>query len=129
MTDDLALRTLSDRLQSYCWYSLLALIAWLAVETVALAPAGMSALAIAVFWLIQSLALLLFLPGMRAGRARSAVWLAFVLLFYVIFAVLRAFAPGLPGHMAMIEVVLICGLFTLAIRFVKAKRATQGGAL
>lgn len=129
MTDDLALRAQADQLQRSCWYSLLALIAWLGVETTVLAPAGMSVPTILVFWLIQAIGLLLFVPGLRAGRPRSAVWLAFVLLFYCIFAVLRAFTPGLPGHLALVELALVTGVFILAIRFVKAKRATQGGAL
>lgn len=129
MTDDAVLKAEADLLQRYCWYGLLMLILWMAVQAVVTAPAGMSMLAQLVFWLAHSLALLLFLPGIRAGRARSAVWLGFVLLFYFVLAVLGAFAPGLAGIMASVEAVLIAGLFILAIRFVKVKRATQGGAL
>ena len=129
MTDDDILKAQAEQLRSYCWYALLALLVWLAVEAMTLAPAGTSAIALLVGWLLHSLGLLAFLPGIRAGRPRSAVWLAFVLLFYVISSVLAAFAPGLPGLLAQVETVLIIGLFVLAIRFVKIKRATQGGAL
>lgn len=123
------LKAQADQLQRYCWYALLALLAWLAVEALMQAPEGTSAAALLIGWLLHSLGLLVFLPGIRAGRARSAVWLAFVLLFYVISSVLSAFAPGLPGLLAQVETVLIIGLFVLTIRYVKIRRATQGGAL
>ncbi|MEL0028693.1 MAG: DUF2069 domain-containing protein [Perlucidibaca sp.] len=129
MTADHALLTQANQLHRYCRRGLIALIVWLALETVVLAPQGMPVLAMLVFWLLQSVALMLFLPGIHAGRARSAVWLGFVLLFYFIFAVLRAFGPGLAGKLALVELALEVGLFFIAIRYVKAKRATQGGAL
>lgn len=129
MTEIEILKAQAEQLRRYCWVALLALLAWLAVEALVQAPQGTSAVALLVGWLLHSLGLLVFMPGIRAGRARSAVWLAFVLLFYVIAAVLSAFAPGLPGLLAQVETVLIIGLFVLAIRFVKVKRASQGGAL
>ena len=117
------------QLQRYCLWSLTALLVWMAIEAVFGAPAGMSLLASFVVWLFQAVGLLWFVPGLRRGNASSAAWLGYVLMLYFIPAVLSAFAPGLKGQLAIIECVLVTGLFVLTIRFVKAKRATQGGAL
>lgn len=127
--DTALLNAEAARLQRYSLWALLALIAWLMISTVATAPAGLSLLTLLVGWLLQSLPLWLFVPGLRAGRARSGVWLGFVLMFYFVFAVLNAFAPGLHGLLATVEAALISGVFLLVIRFVKAQRATQNGAL
>lgn len=117
------------KLQQWSLCCLLALILWFAIEAAILAPAQLSLLTLVVGWLLHSIALIAFIPGLRAAKARSAVWLAFVLMFYSVFAVLGAFAPGLSGRLAIVEAVLIGLLFFLAIRFVKIKRATQNGAL
>ena len=114
------------QLQRYCLWSLTALLVWMAIE---IAFSGLSLLASLVVWLVQALGLLWFVPGLRRGNASSAAWLGYVLMLYFIPAVLSAFAPGLKGQLAIIECVLVTGLFVLTIRFVKAKRATQGGAL
>ncbi|MEK6788636.1 MAG: DUF2069 domain-containing protein [Pseudomonadota bacterium] len=116
----------ATQLQRYCLWSLTALLVWMAIE---IAFSGLSLLASLVVWLVQALGLLWFVPGLRRGNASSAAWLGYVLMLYFIFAVLSAFAPGLKGQLAIIECVLISGVFALTIRFVKAKRATQGGAL
>lgn len=129
MTDDVILKAVSDQLLRYCRIGFATLLIWFAVQSVTLAPAGLSPLTLLLGWLFYSLPLLFFIPGLRSGTARSQVWLAFVLLFYGVLSLTRSFAPGLAGLMSMIESVLIIGLFTLAIRYVKAKRATQGGAL
>lgn len=114
------------QLQRYCLWSLTALLVWMAIEV---AFANLSLLASLLVWLVQAVGLLWFLPGLRRGNAGSAAWLGYVLMLYFIFAVLSAFAPGLKGQLAIIECLLITGVFVLTIRFVKAKRATQGGAL
>ena len=114
------------QLQRYCLWSLTALLVWMAIE---IAFSGLSLLASLVVWLVQALGLLWFVPGLRRGNASSAAWQDYVLMLQFIFAVLSAFAPGLKGQLAIIECVLISGVFALTIRFVKAKRATQGGAL
>ena len=116
----------ATQLQRYCLWSLTALLVWMAIE---IAFSGLSLLASLVVWLVQALGLLWFVPGLRRGNASSAAWLGYVLMLYFIPAVLSAFAPGLKGQLAIIECVLVTGLFVLTIRFVKAKRATQGGAL
>lgn len=108
---------------------LVALIAWLGIESAMNAPAGTSAGTVLLVWLLQALGLAWFMPGIWRGNASSGAWLGYVLLLYFILAVLNAFAPGLHGQMALVECVLIGGVFLLAIRFVKVKRASQGGAL
>lgn len=129
MQDELALIARADRLRRGSVIATVAVLAWQAVQLLVLAPDGLSPLTLLVGWLLQGLGLLCFLPGLIKGRPRSAVWLAFTLLFYVISAVLHGFSPGLTGEMAWVESALLVGQFTLLIRFVKAKRATQGGAL
>lgn len=114
------------QLQRFCLWSLTALLVWMAVEV---AFSGLSLLASLVVWSVQALGLLCFVPGLRRGNASSAAWLGYVLMLYFVFAVLAAFAPGVKGQMAIVECLLITGVFVLTIRFVKAKRATQGGAL
>lgn len=126
MNDAELLQVQAAQLQRYTMWSLIALLVWMAVEV---AFTELSLLASLVVWLVQAIGLLWFLPGLRRGNASSAAWLGYVLLLYFIFAVLSAFAPGLKGQLAMIECLLIVGVFVLTIRFVKAKRATQGGAL
>jgi uncharacterized membrane protein len=126
MNDAELLQVQAAQLQRYTMWSLIALLVWMAVEV---AFTELSLLASLVVWLVQAIGLLWFLPGLRRGNASSAAWLGYVLMLYFIFAVLSAFAPGLKGQLAMIECVLIAGVFVLTIRFVKAKRATQGGAL
>ncbi len=129
MTDDVLLKAVADQLQRYCRWGFATLLIWFAVQSVTLAPSGLSPLTLLLGWLFYSLPLLFFIPSLRGGSARSHVWLAFVLLFYGVLSLTRSFAPGMTGVMSMIESVLIVGLFILAIRYVKAKRATQGGAL
>jgi len=126
MNDAELLQVQAAQLQRYTMWSLIALLVWMAVEV---AFTELSLLASLVVWLVQAIGLLWFVPGLRRGNASSAAWLGYVLMLYFVFAVLSAFAPGLKGQLAMIECVLITGVFVLTIRFVKAKRATQGGAL
>jgi len=126
MNDAELLQVQAAQLQRYTMWSLIALLVWMAVEV---AFTELSLLASLVVWLVQAVGLLWFVPGLRRGNASSAAWLGYVLMMYFVFAVLSAFAPGLKGQLAMIECVLIAGVFVLTIRFVKAKRATQGGAL
>lgn len=116
-------------LQHLSLFVLIALLLWLGIEAMLLAPTGLSSLTLLVGWFLRSLALLCFIPGLRAGKPRPAVWLSFVLLLYLIIAVLGAFAHGLSGTLSLIEALLIGTLFIVLIRFVNAKRATQNGEL
>lgn len=126
MNDDELKQLQATQLQRYSLWSLIALLVWMAVEV---AFAQLSLLASLLVWFVQAVGLLWFVPGLRRGNASSAAWLGYVLMLYFVFAVLSAFAPGIKGQLALIECLLITGVFILTIRFVKAKRATQGGAL
>jgi len=46
-----------------------------------------------------------------------------VLVCYGIFAALRITTPGLPGWLAMVELALLTGVLTLAVRYLKLKRS------
>lgn len=117
----------ADRLRRYTLWSLLALLAWLAIQAVCNAPADTSPLTILVAWFIQALGLMLFLPGVQRGNAKAVAWLGYVLMMYFIPAVLGTFATGWRGQLALVECLLVAGAFVLGIRFVKVKRATQNG--
>lgn len=129
MSEQETLLAQASRLRLFTVAGLFALIVWLGVESVVNAPAGTSAGTVLLVWLLQALGLAWFMPGIWRGNASSGAWLGYVLLLYFVLAVLNAFAPGLHGQMALVECVLIGGVFLLAIRFVKVKRASQGGAL
>ncbi len=75
-------------------------------------------------WLVQSLALLLMLPGLRDGRPRHYQWLCFLLQFYFINAVLKAFSPG-REIFGILEAMTSVTAFCAAISFVRAHRKAQ----
>ena len=64
-------------------------------------------------WLLKSLPLLLFLPGMIKDRLRSYIWLCFVCLGYFLVLVQRAFAE--PDSLLVVS-----GLFAVMILFTSA---------
>ncbi len=122
-----------EHYQRLTWRLLLALIIWLAIAKILVAPSALSVPTIIVGsslgWLLHSLALLFFVKGIRAGNPRTAVWMSYVLLVYFIYAVVRIGVSSVNGWVAIIECVLITALFACSIRFVKLKRATQNGEL
>ena len=75
-----------------------------------------------VIWLIQSLPLVLFLPGLHRYRIRSYAWLSFVVLMYFVHGVLTAFTPGrlLTG---LAEVFFCCLLFVALIVYIRRNGA------
>ncbi|MCB1670256.1 MAG: DUF2069 domain-containing protein [Gammaproteobacteria bacterium] len=77
-----------------------------------------------VFWLLQSLPLLPFAPGLHRSRIRYHAWLSFVVLMYFVHAVLSAFTPGklIPG---LAEVFFCSLLFVALILFIRRK--ARGG--
>lgn len=79
--------------------------------------AGFNALVLAMQWL----PLALTVPGLLRGNVRSAQWLCFLTLFFLVHGILRAFTPG--GLLAGIAESLIClGLFVSAIIFIRSSR-------
>lgn len=65
-------------------------------------------------WVIQCAPLLLFIPGIKARRPRTYIWLCFVLLFYFIKAVEGAFASN-RAWLDFTLVALTCVLFVSAM--------------
>lgn len=119
--------------QKMTWRLLLALIVWLAIAKVVVAPSALSVPTIIIGstlgWLLHSLALLFFAKGIRQGNPRTAVWMSYVLMVYFIYAVVRMGFNSVNGWVAIIECLLITALFASSIRYVKLKRATQNGEL
>ena len=69
-------------------------------------------------WLLKSLPLLLFLPGMLKDRLRSYIWLCFVCLGYFLVLVQRVFAE--PGSALVVSGLLaVVILFTSAMLYVR----------
>lgn len=72
----------------------------------------------ALIWIIQSLPLLPFLPGLLQNRIRTHAWLGFVSLIYFIHGVLLAFTPArsLIGIAESLCALLLFGSLILFIR-------------
>jgi uncharacterized membrane protein len=64
-------------------------------------------------WVIRLLPLLVFIPGMRADKLRSYIWVCFVCLLYFMMLVLRLFAD--PTRL-----VSIVGMTSVVCLFVSA---------
>ncbi len=108
--------------------SLAALLLAFLVKTVVLIASGQSAAAQIVILLIQSLPLLIFIPGLRKRHLRTYAWLCFVSLLYFIAAVLTAFRPGSLYYgmfLSLLCIALFCGLVT----YINLARKHQGGQL
>jgi uncharacterized membrane protein len=95
-----------------------ALLVYFAVNSVAALGAS---IAVPVVWLLQTVPLLIFLPGLRRGNARSYAWLSFVILLYFIHGVLLAF-DAQRRVLGFIEVLLCVALFVYLILFIRAYR-------
>ncbi|MCZ6830058.1 MAG: DUF2069 domain-containing protein [Gammaproteobacteria bacterium] len=69
-------------------------------------------------WLVRLLPLLIFVPGMRADKLRSYIWLCFVCLLYFMMLVLRLFAD--PTNMvSVLGMVSVVSLFVSAMLYVR----------
>jgi len=69
-------------------------------------------------WLLKSLPLLLFLPGMYRDNLRSYIWLCFICLGYFLVLVQRAFAE--PGSLLVVSgLVAVVILFTSSMLYVR----------
>jgi uncharacterized membrane protein len=93
----------------------LLLLAVIALQTL-IAPSGNRQPNIIV-WLVLSLPLLVFLPGLLRGGVRSLAWLSFVSMLYFAQAVTAVFA--VPGPSTVLELVASVVLFTCTLLFVR----------
>lgn len=96
-----------------------ALLVYFAVNAVRSLPE--LSLAMPVIWLLQTLPLLIFLPGLLRTRPRNFAWLSFVILLYFMHAVLLAFDPE-RRWLGVIEALLCISLFTLLVIFIRQYR-------
>lgn len=72
-------------------------------------------------WLMQTLPLLLVLPGLLQHRARSGTWICFIILFHLLASIDNAATSGhfiFYGAMAT----LTLSLFTTSLLFVRWQR-------
>lgn len=96
-----------------------ALLVYFAINSfLALGPSA----ALPVVWSIQTVALLLFLPGLHQGKARSYAWMSFVVLLYFVHGVLLAF-DAQRRWLGLTETVLCVLLFTSLIIYIRRYRA------
>ncbi|MGA1742540.1 MAG: DUF2069 domain-containing protein [Pseudohongiellaceae bacterium] len=75
-------------------------------------------------WLIQTIPLLAFLPGLISNKLRAYQWLCFVILLYFISGVLNIFTPEklISGIMLTLFCVL---LFCFAIFYVRDEQKNK----
>ena len=90
-----------------------------------LLPAAMKLPTLLFVMALKVVPLLVFLLPVRRGRADSAVWLGFLLMFYFCWAVLGAFAHGTEGRLALLRLLLITTCFAAAMLFARWQRALR----
>src|SRR5690606_9447922 len=72
-------------------------------------------------WLLRSVPLLIFLPGLLKRHLRTFAWLSFVVLLYFVQSVQTAFTED--GRLYGIVVTgLLCVLFTAVVVYIRAYR-------
>lgn len=122
-----AMADVAARRLKWCRGLYVLLLIWIPLSGAFNAPSNVSALTVALVYTAATIPLLFFIGTMRSGDAKKMVWLGFVLLFYAIFASVDTFRPGLDGQMALAKLAIEMSLFAMSLRYVKAKRASQGG--
>lgn len=75
----------------------------------------------AVIWLLESVPLLIFIPGLLKTRLRTFAWLSFVSLMYFIHGVLLAFSPE-RMWIGLMESLCSIGLFIALLLFIRNYR-------
>lgn len=71
-----------------------------------------------VVWLIQTVPLLLVLPGLLQRNARSCIWLCFMILFHLLAAISNVAISGHPAFYSCMAALILL-LFTSALLFVR----------
>ena len=66
-------------------------------------------------WLMQSIPLLMTLPGLLHNKPRSLQWLGFLVLFYLLQGILQIFTPLMPVRIIGILSTLFCILLFTAV--------------
>jgi uncharacterized membrane protein len=81
-------------------------------------------------WLIQSLPLVLILPGLMRGDRRSLQWLGFVTLFLLVPGILQLFTPD-PRYrlLGWCKVVGSLAVFGIAVYTARLSRASSSRSI
>ncbi len=105
----------ADWMRKGALLAMLLLLAAIALQTL-VAPSGNRQPNVVV-WLLLSLPLLIFLPGLWRGGVRSFAWLSFVSMLYFAQAVTAVFAA--PRVLTVLELVASVALFVCTLLFVR----------
>jgi uncharacterized membrane protein len=74
-----------------------------------------------VFWFIQTIPLLIFIPSLHRNYLRAYAWLCFVVLIYFIHGVLTAFNPE-RQLLGLIETLVCTVLFVALVIYIRKYR-------
>lgn len=96
---------------------------WLGLLLVLGAPLLVTPNASVGFWMMQTLPLLMTLPGIIRRNPRALLWLGFLVLFYILNGVLQV-ASGSPAlrWLGVVTLLLCLTLFTAVIVAVRSSR-------
>lgn len=72
-------------------------------------------------WLMRSVPLLIFLPGLLKRHLRTFAWLSFVVLLYFVQSVQTAFTED-GRFYGLLVTALLCVLFTAVVVYIRAYR-------
>jgi uncharacterized membrane protein len=108
-------RRRADWMRKGSLLALLAMLAAIALQTL-VAPSGNREPSV-IIWLLFSVPLLIFVPGVWRGGLRSHAWLSFVSLLYFAGSVTALFA-GLR-FLNILELIATIALFTCTLLFVR----------
>lgn len=111
-----AYAVLARRCRQVALLSLVVLLVVIAIDTLIAPTQGRSPNV--VVWLLLSLPLLIFLPGMYRGSVNSFAWLGFVSLLYFAQAVTALFAPW-RRELDVVHLVFAVALFVSAMLSVR----------
>lgn len=106
--------------------SLFLLMLVMTVETLLHPPPQLAATVFVI--VLKLLPLALFIPALRRAQAMTAVWLVLLLMLYFCLAVLSAYAPGLPGQLALLRLLLIVTCVVAAMLFTRWQRAADAAS-
>ena len=115
----------SNKLQTYeklFFVLLFAVIAFGFLSDFFTAPEGQLRASLIVTF-IKWLPVALLTPALLKGKPNNYIWLAYLLIPYFCWAVLKGFSPELVGKLGAGEAVFIALLFSLAISCARWKKA------
>lgn len=109
-------------------YSYSTLLGLFTVDSLMTLLAGAPGLVVLTLWLIRTVPLLIFLPGLKRKTPRTAAWLCFVVLLYFTHAVTVAFVPGELLY-GVIYALICTALFSALIAWIRLMRKHHGMTL